>query len=133
MNVLQNRLPLDEDHIARLIEFGFNREQAEEMAFLSDLMKVRGLMVTNDYSVVAAFNAVRTRRDPDDTTEEEEEEDSSTDSEVEAKRVKLDPEYVPSALTSSCSNTAASHDEDEEEEEKKDEDRGGRTERERIM
>jgi hypothetical protein len=45
-------------------------------------------MVTNDYSVVAAFNAVRTRRDPDDTTEEEEE-DSSTDSEVEAKRVKL--------------------------------------------
>jgi hypothetical protein len=78
VNVLQNRLPLDEDHIARLIEFGFNREQAEEMAFLSDLMKVRGLMVTNDCSVVAAFNAVRTRRDPDDTTEEEEE-DSSTD------------------------------------------------------
>jgi hypothetical protein len=78
------------------------------MAFLSDLMKVRGLMVTNDYSVVAEL-------------------------EVEAKRVKLDPEYVPSALTSSCSNTAASHDEDEEEEEKKDEDRGGRTERERIM
>jgi hypothetical protein len=94
---------------------------------------IKWLMVTNDYSVVAAFNAVRTRRDPDDTTEEEEEEDSSTDSEVEAKRVKLDPEYVPSALTSSCSNTAASHDEDEEEEEKKDEDRGGRTERERIM
>jgi hypothetical protein len=132
VEVLRKMLPHDEPCIARLIESGYSREHAEEISFIGDLRNVLDMMSSDNFSAKTAAYILRQDSDVPvyfDSTDEEDEDktdssketgsassakssssNSSSNSEderkQEAKRIKLDPDFVPSATTSEDSSTA---------------------------
>jgi hypothetical protein len=135
VETLRKMLPHDEPCIARLMENGYSRENAEEVSFIGDLRNVLDMMTSDNFSAKTA--AYILRQDPDvpvffdDSTDKEDEDETASSEELrsasparsssssnnssnsederiqEAKRIKLDPDFVPSATTSEDTSTAS--------------------------
>jgi hypothetical protein len=114
---LQQLLKTDEAYVDRLISQ--TQEEAEQVPFIGDLRNVLGLMRShNTLAKTAARFLGQTPDDPfnlspiEEETEEEEEDrttypnsSSSEDEAVEAQRLRLDPDYVPSTASEGTTAT----------------------------
>jgi hypothetical protein len=117
VNQLRQYLPQDEPTIADYMQQGYEREQAEDMGFITDLDNVINMMNEHAISPKSAVSMLKrhemdpwnytSSEDEEEAEEEEEEREEeeeargwkrgrrdSSDDEGEEKRIKLDPDLV---------------------------------------
>ncbi len=121
VEMLQDLLPRDNPFVDRLVEMGYDEVSANEVSFIGDLRNVIILMRSHGVSARKAANLLRqTPESPfeSDSTEDISSSSSSDDETTEAKKLKLDPDYVPSTASEGTLSAANSQEPSEEEEEK---------------